>query len=89
VLVNDEQARRYIAGEIRAEMTRQLRTAGRAAAVLRKSKQAWSKQWRGETDIKPQELLALAEWLEKPVEQFLPPGYTLMVVRRDVVQVAS
>lgn len=78
--MNDDEVRRHIAGEVRAEVSRQAKPAGSAAALLRKSKQAYSRQWRGDADYRPQELVALAKWLGVDVRQFLPSGYVLMMV---------
>lgn len=75
--MNSEDVRRYIAGEVRAEVARQRRTSMSAAKVLGKSRAAFSHQFRGKGDYRPLELLALAEWLGVDVERFLPPGYAL------------
>lgn len=88
--MNAEEIRHYIAGEVRAEVARQAKPAGSAAACLSKSKQAFSDKWRGKRAYQPQELLALALWLQVDVRQFLPPDYVLMVVGpKDLAEMAS
>jgi hypothetical protein len=90
-MMSDEDVRRHIAGEVRAEVARQAKAARRAAEALGKSRQAFSLQWRGVARYQPEELLALANWLGVDVRQFLPPGYKLMVVAavRETAEMAS
>lgn len=88
--MTEDEVRRFIAGEIRAEVARQGKGAGSGAAILGKSKQAFSVQWRGIGRYRPEELLTLASWLGVDVRQFLPRGYRLMVVEaKENAEVAS
>ena len=84
-----QQVRRHIASEVRAEIARQGRTVTSASILLGKSLQAMSDQCRARSAFRPEELLILANWLEVDVVKFLPPGYTLMVVRPDAARAAS
>lgn len=72
--MNTVDTRAYIAAEMRAEMARQRKTVTSAGRILDLSKQAVSERWRGKRDFRPAELVALAEWLGKPVAHFLPPS---------------
>jgi hypothetical protein len=72
--VDGNGTRTYIAAEIRAEMARQRKTVEGAGLILGLSKQAVSQRWRGARDFRTHELMALAEWMGVPLDQFLPPS---------------
>lgn len=73
------QMRQYIAAEVRAELGRQRKNGndvaeclGRARGKATVSRQAVSAKLRGAVAITPEEIFALATWLEVPVTQFYP-----------------
>ena len=75
----ESSTRRYIAAEVRAELGRQRKTGSEVAEVLGRlrgkpavSRQSASAKLRGAVALTPHELVALAQWLEVPVTQFLP-----------------
>jgi len=68
--LNDQ--RRYIAGEVRAEMARQKKRQDLLAAALGITESATSKKLHAQRSFRTDELLKLAHFLGVPVTQFLP-----------------
>jgi transcriptional regulator with XRE-family HTH domain len=75
----ESETRHYIAAEVRAELARQRKHANEVAKVLggtrgkpAVSRQAVSAKLRGAVVITPDELAALAQWLNVSVAQFFP-----------------
>lgn len=74
----EPSTRHYIAGEVCAELARQRKLKTEVGTVLAGvrgrviSRQAAWNKLAGEVSFTPEELVALAEWLEVPVAQFFP-----------------
>jgi transcriptional regulator with XRE-family HTH domain len=66
-----DDARKRVAENVRAELARAGRTATQAAKVLGKSKQAMSPRLAGVRAFRAEEIPALAEWLGIPVATLL------------------
>jgi hypothetical protein len=62
---------------MRAEMARQRKTTEGLGLVLGVSTATAARKCKGDSDWRPHELTTAAEWMERPVSQFLPPGYTI------------
>lgn len=71
-LMDLRDQRRYISGEVRAEMARQKKRQDALAAALGISESGASKKLHGERAFRTDELLKLAHFLGVPVTQFLP-----------------
>ena len=68
----ERDPRQYIAGEVRAEMARQGHQQSALTEVLGLTRQGvWLKFW-GNRRFTAEELVALADFLKVPVNQFLP-----------------
>lgn len=62
-----------IAGEVRAELARKLRTQQQLAEALGLTQQATSRRLRGEVPFSGAELMLAADFLDVPVAHLLPP----------------
>lgn len=67
-----DDVRTHIAAEIRAEMARQHRTQRELAEVLGLPAPSVQLRLVGQRAWRAEELVALADWLGKPVGNFLP-----------------
>lgn len=68
----EQGPRDYIASRVRAEIKRQRYSHQAAADAIGLDRSAMSYKLRGERRFTAEDLVALAQWLNVPVAQFLP-----------------
>ena len=62
-----------VAGALRAEMSRKRKTSNELATILHLSQSSASRRMTGDVSLSLDEISAIADWLDLPIERLLMP----------------